>query len=250
NGSQIKLIPWAKIEGTIVSADEAGGEFVLGISAAPLPESDEPQSIRWMFDRTSFSGKNFIVDFVPSTPLHIGRIIQSRQDGPVYIDPQPGQTYEIRFEPDGLTVAGRKLPSLLGKTLPDLKGVSVVFSPDQHKGKMILVCFWDMNQRPSRNCIAQLAGRAEQLRQEGITIVAIQASEVVENVLDKWVRANDIPFPVGTIRSDDEKTRSAWGVRSLPWLILTDKDHVVRAEGFGLSELDEKLAANKEGLRQ
>jgi hypothetical protein len=242
NGSQIRLTPWAKIEGAIASA---GGEFVLGINAAPLPDSDEPQSIRWTFDRTSFSGKSFVIDFVPSTPLHIGRIVQTRQEGPVYIDPQPGQTYEIRFESDGMTVAGRKLPSLVGKTLPDLKDASVFFSPEQHKGKMILVCFWDMNQRPSRNCIAQLAGRADQLGPEGITIVSIQASEVIGNVLDKWVRANDIPFPVGTIRSDIEKTRSAWGVRSLPWLILTDKDHIVRAEGFSLSELDEKLAANK-----
>ena len=144
--------------------------------------------------------------------------------------------------------AGRRVrrqpPSLLGKPLPDLKGISVVFSPEQHKDKMILVCFWDMNQRPSRNCSSQLAGQAEQLGQKGVAIVAIQASKVDENALDKWVRANDIPFPVGTIRNDDEKTRWAWSVRSLPWLILTDKDHIVRAEGFSLSDLEGKLESN------
>jgi len=30
-------------------------------------------------------------------------------------------------------------------------------------------------------------------------------------------------------------------VKSLPWLILTDKEHIVIAEGFGLDELDEKI---------
>jgi hypothetical protein len=243
NGSQIQLTPWARIEGTVVSSQENRGEFVLSIYQAPREES-ESQRIRWMFDRTSFSGKNFVIDFVPSTALHIGRITQSRQDSPMYIDPQPGQTYEIQFEDDRIPVAGRKLPSLLGKTLPDLKGISVVFSPEQHKDKMILACFWDMNQRPSRNCIAQLAGRAEQLRQNGVAIVAIQTSSVDENALDKWTSERDISFPVGTIRSGDEKTRSAWGVKSLPWLILTDRNRIVRAEGFGLSELDGKLEAN------
>jgi hypothetical protein len=244
NGSQIQLTPWARIEGTIVSSKENRGEFVLSISQATFPEESESQKIRWVFDRTSFSGKNFVVDFVPSTALHIGRITQSRQDSPMYIDPQPGQTYEIQFEDDRIPVAGRKLPSLLGKTLPDLKGISVVFSPGQHKDKMILVCFWDMNQRPSRNCIAQLAGQAEQLRQNGVVIVAIQTSSVDENALDKWTSERNISFPVGTIRSGDEKTRSAWGVKSLPWLILTDRNRIVRAEGFGLSELDGKLEAN------
>ncbi|UCC99590.1 MAG: redoxin domain-containing protein, partial [Phycisphaerales bacterium] len=170
----------------------------------------------------------------------IGRVVESGQYDPAYFDPQPGETCEVRFGDEGLIAVEKKMPSLLGKTLPDLRGISVVFSPEQHKDKMILVCFWDMNQRPSRNCIAQLAVRAEQLSQKGVTIVAIQASKVDEKALDKWVRANDIPFPVGAVQSNEEETRSAWGVRSLPWLILTDRNHVVRKEGFGLSELDQE----------
>jgi hypothetical protein len=46
---------------------------------------------------------------------------------------------------------------------------------------------------------------------------------------------------VGAITADIEKTRFTWGVRSLPWLILTDSKHIIRAEGFNLSELDEKI---------
>jgi len=35
------------------------------------------------------------------------------------------------------------------------------------------------------------------------------------------------------------------GDKSLPWLILTYKEHIVQVEGFRLDELDEKIAALK-----
>ncbi len=40
-----------------------------------------------------------------------------------------------------------------------------------------------------------------------------------------------------------EKSRWAFGVESLPWLILTDKQGRVAAEGFPLDELETKLRA-------
>jgi hypothetical protein len=43
------------------------------------------------------------------------------------------------------------------------------------------------------------------------------------------------------IEDDSEKTRFNWGVKSLPWLILTDKKQAVRAEGFPITELDWKI---------
>jgi hypothetical protein len=55
------------------------------------------------------------------------------------------------------------------------------------------------------------------------------------------VKKNNVPFPVGTIQGDEEKVRFILGVKSLPWIILTDHEHVVRAEGFSLGELDETL---------
>jgi hypothetical protein len=36
-------------------------------------------------------------------------------------------------------------------------------------------------------------------------------------------------------------THFVWGIESPPWLILTDVEHVVTAEGFPISELDKKL---------
>ena len=47
--------------------------------------------------------------------------------------------------------------------------------------------------------------------------------------------------PLIPAKSVVEKTRFDWGVRSLPWLILTDKENIVRAEGFSINELDERI---------
>ena len=134
-------------------------------------------------------------------------------------------------------------PSLIGRPLPNLNDFKIDLSAADSDGKMILVCFFDMQQRPSRYCIRQLSKQAEQLKQKGVTVVTVQASKIDENSLNEWVKNNNISFPVGMVQGDVEKSRFAWGVRSLPWLILTDRKHIVNAYGFSLAELDEKIRA-------
>jgi hypothetical protein len=107
----------------------------------------------------------------------------------------------------------------------------------------LLVCFWDMGQRPSRYCVTQLAAQAAQLGEKGVLVVAVHAAQVEDGALRQWTEKNKIPFPMGAIAGDIDKTKSAWGVNSLPHLILTDKKHTVVAEGFGLNELDKQVEA-------
>ena len=135
-------------------------------------------------------------------------------------------------------------PSLIGRPLPNLNDFNIDLSAADSDGKMLLVCFWDMQQRPSRNCIMQLTKQAEQFKQKGVTVVAVQASKVSENELSEWINKYNIPFSVGMVESEAEKTRFTWDVKSLPWLILTDREHIVRAEDFSLAELDAKISAN------
>lgn len=133
-------------------------------------------------------------------------------------------------------------PSLLGRPLPQLKDLKIDLSPAQSAHKMMLICFFDMEQRPSRNCVIQLTKRAKKLKQGGVFIAAVQASELDENRLGSWAKENDLPFPVGIVQADGQKTRFTWGIKSLPWLILTDAQHIVRAQGFGIEALETKLA--------
>ena len=154
------------------------------------------------------------------------------KEGVEVTDRRSGDSVTYLYKPE--------LPSLVGKPLPELKDLKVELSTDPND-KMVLVCFWDMQQRPSRNCVRQLAKQAEEFKERGVTIVAVQASRVDENALNEWVKKYNIPFAVGMVEGDEEETRFAWSVKSLPWLILTDKEHIVRAEGFGIEQLDEKL---------
>jgi len=132
----------------------------------------------------------------------------------------------------------------IGKPLPKFEGTNLNLSAEQTKARAILLCFFDMNQSPSRHCIKQLAQKAEELKEKDVAVAAVQASEVPEKTLNEWKKKSNIPFPVGAITADIEKTRFTWGVRSLPWLILTNWEQTVIAEGFGIDELDEELKKN------
>ncbi len=134
--------------------------------------------------------------------------------------------------------------SLLNNQLPPIESLFPGFKPEKIRDKNVLVCFWDYEQRPSRNCILELAKQAEKLKDKDIEIIAIQSSKIELEPFDKWIQENNIPFTIGVIPSDQEKTKLEWGVKSLPWLILTDKNHKVTAEGFGIAELDEKIGNN------
>jgi len=136
------------------------------------------------------------------------------------------------------------LNPLKGKPLPDMKQFGVLQDPNQTKNKTILVCFFDMNQRPSRNCMRQLSIKAKELTAKDVVVVAVQASNVDENKLNDRIKKNNILFPVGIVQGNEEKIHFTWGVRSLPWLILTDTKHIVTAEGFSMAELDDKLNGN------
>ncbi len=132
-----------------------------------------------------------------------------------------------------------EMQSLINKPISDLKDLKIDLSDVEIRDKSILVCFFDMQQRPSRRYVLELAKQSETLNQKGLNIFAVQATTIDENELNEWIRQNDVPFSVGMIKVEEKIQQAAWGVKSLPWLILTDKNKIVRAEGFALEELDE-----------
>ena len=125
--------------------------------------------------------------------------------------------------------------------MPEFKDLKVELSGADIDDKIVLVCFFDIQQRPSRNCLRQLSAKAQELKTRGVVIAAAQISKVDENTLAEWLKENEMSFPVGMIDGDQQQTRFTWGIKSLPWLILTDKKHVVVAEGFAIGELEKNL---------
>jgi len=135
-----------------------------------------------------------------------------------------------------------KRPSLAGKSLPDLGTVGLTTNAVP-AGRPVLLCLFDFEQRPSRRWVRLLAEQHESLRNKGLTVVAVQAAVTEANSLRVWKDSNPLPFLVGSVPEKSEKSRWASGVESLPWLILTDKQGRVAAEGFHLDELETKLGA-------
>ncbi len=134
----------------------------------------------------------------------------------------------------------KKPQPLAGKPLPGLEELGIEL-PAEAEGNMLLVCFWDMNQRPSRYCVTRLMNQAAQWEAKKVVVVLVQAAETEEEALEQWAEKSKVSFPLGRITGDVEKTRFNWAVVSLPHLILTDADHKVVAEGFSLRALDEEI---------
>lgn len=132
-------------------------------------------------------------------------------------------------------------PPLAGRPLPGFDGISIDLTPEQIKGKRVLVCFFDWEQRPSRNCVLQLAKQASSLGEKGVAIAAVHVSKDNDGSLRNWAAESKIPLPVGTITGERDEVFLAWSAQSLPWLVLSDASHIVTAEGFSPDELDKKL---------
>jgi hypothetical protein len=155
------------------------------------------------------------------------------QDGKV-VDAQ-GREFDLD------SIKPKEPVSLLGKPLPSLEQFGAKLDPAELEGKKLLVCFWDMQQRPSRHVVLELVKRSEYFKEKGIEVVCVQASKVERGKLDEWVKENNIPYKVELIEADEEQTKYNWASKLLPWLILADEKHVVRAEGLSLDELADKI---------
>jgi len=143
-----------------------------------------------------------------------------------------------------MPIRGRKArlrTSLVGENLPDFDSIKINIATNQTQDKRILICFFDMNQRSSRHCLRQLNKRAQELKAKDVSVIAVQIPKVAEEMIIEWAKDQNIYFSVGMVRVDEEEIRFSWGVKSLPWLILTNKQHIVIAEGFNLDELEDKI---------
>ena len=137
----------------------------------------------------------------------------------------------------------RQTPSrapLKGSPLPDLTTVNLT-ADAAPAGKPVLLCLFDVGQRPSRHVINQLERQAAALRQQNVSVLGVQAAVTSDETFNEWKSAGPVSFPVGRVTEKSEKSKWASVVPALPWLILTDADHRVIAEGFALDDLDAQI---------
>ena len=84
--------------------------------------------------------------------------------------------------------------------------------------------------------------KAEELKQKNIIVIAVQATKTDGDSFNDWIKEYNIIIPMGSINVYPEITLFNWGAKSLPWLILTDINHIVTNEGFSIDQLDDKIS--------
>ena len=111
----------------------------------------------------------------------------------------------------------------------------------QTDGRPILLCLVDIHQPSCRQFLADLTGKADMLEAKGVITVALQTSLAGTKEEYALLDTHCPAFPWRAAWDGFEARKAAWGIETLPWLILTDKEHAVVAAGFGLDELDKRV---------
>lgn len=126
--------------------------------------------------------------------------------------------------------------SKVGKPIPGFDTVRfAAFQKDQIKGKPLLVCFWDMDQRPSRQCIRVLEKQRQTWQDKNVVVLTVHAGTKRGKQVKDWLTKNGPSLTVGMIQGDPYDTLLAWGARGSPWLVLTDEKHIITKAGFSLN---------------
>jgi hypothetical protein len=78
------------------------------------------------------------------------------------------------------------------------------------------------------------------LTKKNIELVFVHTT-VPDDKAKEWIQTKGTFFHVGHVTKEPETVRAKWGVRGLPWLILTDAEHNIVAEGISVTELGQQL---------
>ncbi len=134
------------------------------------------------------------------------------------------------------------MPSLVGRPLPGFGGVHMEMPPqDRIRDRAVLVCLFDMRDPISRSTLLAISRRAANLEEKGVQVFAMQMSGTDPHELRQWLEQIKVSFPVARVSSEDAVVRYDWAASSIPWLVLADRQHIVRLEGFDTASLDGKL---------
>ena len=229
------------VSGVVVDANDKPVPGVLVETPGLRPHGydeheDAVQPHRLVF--TDIQGRFHLDDLCPGPVELAARTADSNS--------QPGITYTSTAEKNVKIVLGRTLSlgkSLKGTLLPSLADFGLREPLPGLEGKGVLLCFLDIQQRPSRQVLRQLAQSRAQLLQRNVVPVIVQAAPCEPGELQKLLAEYARDLPWGQIVGAGEKVQRAWGVESLPWLILADRGHIIRADGFPPAALEEKLSS-------
>jgi hypothetical protein len=195
------------VSGRVVDADD---KPVAGVQVQVQGENQPYRNTS-----TDSDGK-FTIKGVCKGPM---RVFAYQQEGGSYGNSQAsGGDKDIEIVLRSRNAMGPMVPqqkSLLGKPLPKLERLNLSIKTDELKGKKLLLVFYDPMSRPSRHAVKKI--EAMPLAEKGVMLLKVDATKL------------------------NDKTKQAFGLRSLPWLILTDEAQKVTSAGFKPNDLPARL---------
>lgn len=150
------------------------------------------------------------------------------------------QDHRQRTELARIQLDNKEYNRLLGEPLRDLSDFDFTDDFAIQPKIPLLLCFWDYNQRPSRYGVSRLCELKEMIGKPNLEVVLIHTMPMSDKAA-QWIAQKQTAFHIGSITKDPQATRKKWGVKSLPWLIVTNADHKVVAEGLSVSEFKVKM---------
>jgi hypothetical protein len=249
---------------TLRSANLDIGGIVVDANDRPMPNATV-----WCYDRgrperraiTNAQGR-FTAHGVCASPIQITATTAFQSDStsptelaPVVAGPPLfGSVQASGGATDVRIVVAQRVPGsyldpkqvqLIGKPLPSMPSLGIDTSRDLYKGRMVLLCFFDANQRFSRTTLAGLVELAAELKQKDVMIMGVQMADAEGEETTQWLEDQRAVVQIALAKGNTQGIEYAWGVQLLPWLILADRDRLVRAEGFAIDDLNSVVEALK-----
>ncbi len=146
----------------------------------------------------------------------------------------------------GLTALPER-PEAPDFVLPDVEGD--IHRLSDYRGKVVIVNFWATWCPPCRKEMPSMQRAWEQLREQGVAMLAIDVGEDKDAVLAFQVQA-PVEFPL--LLDEDSSVTTAWPVRGLPTTYVVDTRGRLAYRAVGGREWDEPalLAQVRELLKE
>jgi hypothetical protein len=184
----------------------------------------------------------FTFDGLVAAPVVLYAVVESENlSGRVTVD-AGSEGVRLILTREQTHVAPPAPKSLVGGALPDFtQHLPLDFDASVFDGKAILVCVYDVQQRASLQAVKQAGTAFSALARNDLAFLAFDVSGLCHHASALWANDEGVAVTLAMGFPGDDETLAQWGVKALPWLLLADKDHVVRAEGFAVDELEEKV---------
>ncbi|MBN1124623.1 MAG: hypothetical protein JXA82_06420 [Sedimentisphaerales bacterium] len=113
---------------------------------------------------------------------------------------------------------------------------------DRSSTKPVLLCFWNVARTDSQSFVRELTSKSDEFVKRDIKVLLVETNPTNREKAAEWIRSNQIPFLSGGFPSYDgqhpvSERLVEWRIDRLPWLVLSNKDQIIVAEGFTPEQL-------------